>query len=229
VRSSPWRSATDWVRCTPCWLCSGHGALGTHEVEADWLPSPERPPKRSNPDPIDPTPAPLRGHVRRYSYTDCLTELPKLADASIDAIITNPPFEIAYQKANWDRTGATWQPRLWSKLRHVLQPGGSRRTGGLSDSAASQVDPRRTLPPKTELSMLINARLGVARTVTGSALGPVVSKQDRRRSRKEARPIRGLFFDMNRCPKVGWPVPRNWNDSLIGCDGPARPATSGRQ
>jgi DNA modification methylase len=120
---------------------------------------------------------------------NCLTELPKLADASIDAIITDPPFEIGYQKANWDRTGVTWQPRLWSELFRVLRPGGYllviagpqnyHRMAALAEKAGFRILPHLkwthdapSLPKTRKLSTLIDARLGVARTVVGSAQGP---------------------------------------------------------
>src|SRR5258708_38538104 len=120
---------------------------------------------------------------------NCLTELPKLADASIDGIITDPPFEIGYQKANWDRTGVTWQPRLWSELFRVLRPGGYllviagpqnyHRMAALAEKAGFRILPHLkwthdapSLPKTRKLSTLIDARLGVARTVVGSAQGP---------------------------------------------------------
>lgn len=120
---------------------------------------------------------------------NCLTELPRLADASVDAVITDPPFEIGYRKANWDRTGVTWQPRLWSELFRVLRPAGYlvviagpqnyHRMAALAEQAGFQILPHLkwthdapSLPKTRKLSTLVDARLGVDRTVEGSARGP---------------------------------------------------------
>ena len=53
---------------------------------------------------------------------DSLHELAKLPDNSVDLIVTDPPYEINF--ANWDKTGITFQPEVWSSCFDVLKPGG---------------------------------------------------------------------------------------------------------
>lgn len=53
-----------------------------------------------------------------------LDELPKLADASIDAIITDPPYELGFMGKAWDSTGIAYNVQLWRKCLRVLKPGG---------------------------------------------------------------------------------------------------------
>lgn len=53
-----------------------------------------------------------------------LEELPKLADASIDAIITDPPYELGFMGKSWDSTGIAYNTQLWRECLRVLKPGG---------------------------------------------------------------------------------------------------------
>ncbi len=53
-----------------------------------------------------------------------LYELPKLADASIDAIITDPPYELGFMGKSWDSTGIAYNVKLWRECLRVLKPGG---------------------------------------------------------------------------------------------------------
>ncbi len=53
-----------------------------------------------------------------------LDELPKLADASIDAIITDPPYELGFMGKTWDATGIAYNTELWRQCLRVIKPGG---------------------------------------------------------------------------------------------------------
>jgi site-specific DNA-methyltransferase (adenine-specific) len=53
-----------------------------------------------------------------------LEELPKLADNSIDAIITDPPYELGFMGKSWDSTGIAYNTQLWRECLRVLKPGG---------------------------------------------------------------------------------------------------------
>jgi site-specific DNA-methyltransferase (adenine-specific) len=55
---------------------------------------------------------------------DCLKVLASQPAETIDAIITDPPFEIGMYGKNWDRTGIAFSPTLWKALYKVLKPGG---------------------------------------------------------------------------------------------------------
>jgi len=53
-----------------------------------------------------------------------LDELPKLPDNSIDAIITDPPYELGFMGKAWDSTGIAYNTQLWRECLRVLKPGG---------------------------------------------------------------------------------------------------------
>jgi hypothetical protein len=53
-----------------------------------------------------------------------LDVLPTLADASVDAIVCDPPYEIGIAGREWDRTGIAYNVALWNECLRVLKPGG---------------------------------------------------------------------------------------------------------
>lgn len=57
-------------------------------------------------------------------HGNSLDILPTLADASIDAIITDPPYEIGVAGHAWDSTGIAYSVPLWAECLRVLKPGG---------------------------------------------------------------------------------------------------------
>jgi DNA modification methylase len=55
---------------------------------------------------------------------DSLDILPTLPDASVDAVITDPPYEIGFMGRAWDSTGIAYNVELWRHCWRVLKPGG---------------------------------------------------------------------------------------------------------
>lgn len=55
---------------------------------------------------------------------DCLIELKNLSDNSIDACITDPPYELGFMGKEWDKTGIAYRKDLWQEVLRVLKPGG---------------------------------------------------------------------------------------------------------
>lgn len=55
---------------------------------------------------------------------DCLEELDKLDGNSIDAIVTDPPYELNFMGKGWDNAGVSFQKETWGKCLRVLKPGG---------------------------------------------------------------------------------------------------------
>lgn len=55
---------------------------------------------------------------------DVLDGLEPLEDASIEAIVTDPPYELKFMGKDWDRTGVSFQPETWEACLRVLKPGG---------------------------------------------------------------------------------------------------------
>lgn len=56
-------------------------------------------------------------------HGDCLEVLKTLADNSIDAVVTDPPYELGFMGKEWDATGIANNPALWAEVLRVLKPG----------------------------------------------------------------------------------------------------------
>jgi site-specific DNA-methyltransferase (adenine-specific) len=55
---------------------------------------------------------------------DCRDELELMPDNSIDAIVTDPPYELNFMGKGWDNSGVAYDPRVWRQCLRVLKPGG---------------------------------------------------------------------------------------------------------
>ena len=55
---------------------------------------------------------------------DCLIKLKDFEDNCIDAIITDPPYEISFMSKGWDGTGIAFNTEVWKECLRVLKPGG---------------------------------------------------------------------------------------------------------
>lgn len=55
---------------------------------------------------------------------DCLDVLRTLPDASVDAVVTDPPYELGFMGKSWDASGIAYDPALWAEVLRVLKPGG---------------------------------------------------------------------------------------------------------
>jgi len=50
--------------------------------------------------------------------------LPTLADASVDSVVTDPPYELGFMGKSWDAAGLAFDPDFWASVARVLKPGG---------------------------------------------------------------------------------------------------------
>ena len=55
---------------------------------------------------------------------DCREGLLLFPDNSIDAIVTDPPYELGFLGKSWDSTGVANDVAMWSEALRVLKPGG---------------------------------------------------------------------------------------------------------
>ena len=63
--------------------------------------------------------------ARKHLYKgDCLSQLKKLPDCSIDSIVTDPPYELGFMGKQWDASGIAYNVELWTEALRVLKPGG---------------------------------------------------------------------------------------------------------
>lgn len=63
------------------------------------------------------------GDVTVY-HGDCLDVLRELPDASVDAVITDPPYELGFMGRHWDAGGIAYNVDMWRQCLRVLRPGG---------------------------------------------------------------------------------------------------------
>lgn len=57
-------------------------------------------------------------------FGDCIEKLKKLDDCSVEAIITDPPYELNFMNKKWDNTGIAYNVDMWKECLRVLKPGG---------------------------------------------------------------------------------------------------------
>ena len=64
--------------------------------------------------------------VRRWEILqgDCREAMKTLPDASVDAIVTDPPYELGFMGKGWDKTGVANDVAVWAECLRVLKPGG---------------------------------------------------------------------------------------------------------
>ena len=55
---------------------------------------------------------------------DCLEKMKEIPDGSVDAIVTDPPYELGFMGKSWDKTGIANNVEMWKECLRVLKPGG---------------------------------------------------------------------------------------------------------
>ena len=55
---------------------------------------------------------------------DCLTVMADMDETSVDAVVTDPPYELGFMGRAWDRSGIAFRPETWAAALRVLKPGG---------------------------------------------------------------------------------------------------------
>lgn len=56
-------------------------------------------------------------------HADSGKHLDKLEEESFDSCVTDPPYELGFMDKKWDRSGITFDPTYWKKLKRVMKPG----------------------------------------------------------------------------------------------------------
>ena len=55
---------------------------------------------------------------------DCIEAMKQMADNSVDAIVTDPPYELGFMGKSWDASGIAFNVQVWEQALRVLKPGG---------------------------------------------------------------------------------------------------------
>jgi site-specific DNA-methyltransferase (adenine-specific) len=113
-----------------------------------------------------------------------LDVLPTLPDNSVDAIVTDPPYELGFMGKSWDSSGIAYSVELWAECLRVLKPGGHLLAFGgsrtwhriavaIEDAGFDVRDSIAWLygsgfPKSLDVSKAIDKTTGAEREVTGS-------------------------------------------------------------
>ena len=60
----------------------------------------------------------------RVLVGDCRVTMATLPDASVDAVVCDPPYELGFMGKAWDASGIAYDVEVWRQALRVLKPGG---------------------------------------------------------------------------------------------------------
>lgn len=60
----------------------------------------------------------------RLIHADCREAMRDMADASVDSVCTDPPYELGFMGKDWDRSGVANDVGMWKEVLRILKPGG---------------------------------------------------------------------------------------------------------
>jgi site-specific DNA-methyltransferase (adenine-specific) len=114
--------------------------------------------------------------------------LPTLSDNSIDAIVTDPPYELGFMGKSWDNSGIAYSLELWQQCLRVLKPGGHllafsgsrtyhRMVVAIEDAGFEIRDmiswiSNKTFPKSLNIGKAIDKAAGAEREVIGKHSAP---------------------------------------------------------
>jgi len=120
--------------------------------------------------------------------------LPTFDDCSIDAIVTDPPYELGFMGKRWDASGIAYNTTLWQECLRVLKPGGHllafggtrtyhRMACAIEDAGFEIRDSIHWLygsgfPKSLDVSKAIDKQAGAEREVIGTTRGVAVASSD---------------------------------------------------
>lgn len=62
--------------------------------------------------------------LNQIYYGDCKEFLLDIPSESVDACVTDPPYELGFMNKEWDKTGISCNVDMWKEVLRVLKPGG---------------------------------------------------------------------------------------------------------
>ena len=120
-------------------------------------------------------------------HGDCLQRLLAVPDASIDVILSDPPYELGFMGKGWDSTGIAFNPKLYEQFYRILVPGGlvrifsatrtyhrvvqATRQRGFTDVHLRPWAYGSGFPKSTNISKSIDKTFGAKRKVIGHKKG----------------------------------------------------------
>jgi DNA modification methylase len=127
-------------------------------------------------------------------HGDCRELLRELPDNSIDAIVTDPPYELGFMSKAWDSTGIAYNTEVWAQCLRVLKSGGHLLAFGGSrtyhrlavaiEDAGFQIRDQimwvygSGFPKSLDVSKAIDKAAGAERKIVGYSKGVGVNPED---------------------------------------------------
>lgn len=59
----------------------------------------------------------------RLLFGDSNERLLDLKENSVDAVVTDPPYELGFMGKSWDASGIAYSVEFWEKVLRVMKPG----------------------------------------------------------------------------------------------------------
>lgn len=124
----------------------------------------------------------------RILVGDCRARMAELPDASVDAVVTDPPYELGFMGKRWDASGIAYDVDVWRQALRVLKPGGHllafsgsrtyhRMTCAIEDAGFEIRDQIMWVygsgfPKSLDVSKAIDRAAGAEREVVGTYVPP---------------------------------------------------------
>lgn len=121
----------------------------------------------------------------RIIVGDCRESMAALPEASVDAVVCDPPYELGFMGKAWDASGIAYDLEVWRQALRVLKPGGHllafsgsrtyhRMTCAIEDAGFEIRDQIMWVygsgfPKSLDVSKAIDKSAGVEREVVGNA------------------------------------------------------------
>jgi hypothetical protein len=144
--------------------------------------------------PMDNISAVLEGHSQwTVECGDCRDLLTNIPACSVDACVTDPPYELGFMGKSWDRAGVSYDAGMWRQVFRTLKPGGyllsfggsrtcHRMACAVEDAGFEMRDQIMWIygegfPKSLDISKAIDKAAGVEREVVGN--GPYANRRPR--------------------------------------------------
>jgi site-specific DNA-methyltransferase (adenine-specific) len=130
----------------------------------------------------------IQGDGWKVLSGSCLDRMLELEDNSIDAVVTDPPYELGFMGKSWDSSGIAYNVEVWRQCLRVLKPGGHilafggsrtwhRLAVAVEDAGFELRDSIAWIygsgfPKSLDVSKAIDKAAGVEREVTGQRTVP---------------------------------------------------------
>lgn len=127
---------------------------------------------------------------------DCREALASMPDASVDSIVTDPPYELGFMGKTWDSSGIAYDAAMWAECLRVLKPGGHllafggtrtyhRMTVAIEDAGFEIRDSIHWIygsgfPKSLDVSKAIDKAAGATREVIGRGTSGIAKGSDDR-------------------------------------------------